>query len=464
MSRRLLQAWAGTLRRFGGERAIVQAADGRSLTFRELDARATAWLAACGSSPRALAGRAVVFALPNGIGWFEVFLGLVRAGAVAVPLDAAEPPAAQQRLAEALRAGFRWDGSKLVKLEGARRYRDPSISLIKLTSGTTGAPRPLVFTAAQLLADGRQVTATMGLDRRDLNYALIPLGHSYGLGNLTVPLLAQGVPLVCGSAPLPHAIAADFARWRPTVFPGVPVLWRALAEAAATSAQASAARGGGAPGIALTSLRLGITAGAPLPPEVAHQFAIRFGRRLHNFYGSSETGGIAYDATGRATLAGGAGRALRGVSLTVRRGQRLRVCSAAVATHGNRDRVGRLGCWLMPDRVVVGVHGELTLLGRRGAIVKISGRRVNLAEVVAGLRQLAGVRDAWVGVCGGIDPVLGAVIATERTVPDLRAALHAGTAAWKIPKKIVTVPMLPVTVRGKSDTRALRAIAFGPGV
>ena len=33
---------------------------------------------------------------------------------------------------------------------------------------------------------------------------------------LTLALLAHGVPLVCGASPLPHAIAADFARWRPT--------------------------------------------------------------------------------------------------------------------------------------------------------------------------------------------------------------------------------------------------------
>src|SRR4029079_11036810 len=110
-----------------------------------------------------------------------------------------------------------------------KRFRDPSICLIKLTSGTTGKPRALVFTAKQLLADARQVTATMGIRPRDLNYALIPLGHSYGLGNLTLPLLAHGVPLVCGSSPLPQAMAGDFARWHPTVFPGVPTMWRALA-------------------------------------------------------------------------------------------------------------------------------------------------------------------------------------------------------------------------------------------
>jgi acyl-coenzyme A synthetase/AMP-(fatty) acid ligase len=444
MSHVLLQAWERTLGRRGGDRAVVQAVDGVAVTFRELDARASSWLAAHAPEPAQLDGRAVVFAAANGIGWLEIFLGLLKAGAVAVPLDSAEPPLAQRRLAASLRAGCWWDGAKLDALAGARRYRDPAVCLIKLTSGTTGQPRALVFTAGQLLTDGRQVMSTMGIRRGDLNYALIPLGHSYGLGNLTVPLVAQGVPLVCGTAPLPHAIAADFARWRPTVFPGVPALWRTLA----------------ASNLTLPGLRLGISAGTPLPQEVARDFLARCGRRLHSFYGSSETGGIAYDRTGEAALAGGVGRAMRGVRLTKLAGARLQVSSAAVLTHGNHRRVGKLGAWIMQDRVALDARGDVTLLGRRGTTVKIAGRRVNLAEVSDRLRRLPGVREAWVGVSGGIEPVLGAVVATESTAAELRAALLADTAAWKIPKKLIVVAALPVTARGKTDSRALQAMTF----
>ena len=442
MSHALLQAWEKTLRRRGGDRAVVQAVDRVTVTFRELDERSSAWLRVHVPEPARLTGRAMVFAAANGIGWLEIFLGLLKAGAVVVPLDPAEPPEAQRRLAAALRAAGWWDGTKLVTFPETRRYRDPSICLIKLTSGTTGRPRALVFTAGQMLADGRQVTSTMGIGPRDLNYATIPLGHSYGLGNLTLPLIAQGVPLVCGTAPLPHAIAADFLRWRPTVFPSVPAVWRALA----------------ASNVALKSLRLGISAGAPLPPEVARDFAARFGRRLHSFYGSSETGGIAYDATGAATLKGGVGRALHGVKLAVRPRHPLQVSSAAVLTHGNRRRVGRRGAWVMPDLVSKDARGQLTLLGRRGNAVKIAGRRVNLAEVAARLRSRRGVRDVWVGVKAGPEPVLVAVVATARRAEDLRADLFTDTAGWKVPKKLVVVPALPVTARGKADLRALQAL------
>lgn len=429
-------------------RAIVEAGSGRSCTFGELDAGARAWLDSHGQERDGLRGRAVVFALGNGVRWLEIFIGLVHAGVVIVPLDAAEPVDAQRRLAESIRAGFWWDGHRLVALPNPRRFRDPQTCLIKLTSGTTGEPRPLVFTAAQMLADARQVTTTMGIRSGDLNYALIPLGHSYGLGNLTLPLLAHGVPLVCGAAPLPHAVAEDFRRWRPTVFPSVPALWRALAASDLNASE-------------LASLRLAISAGAPLAPEVAEAFATKFGRRLHSFYGSSETGGIAFDASGGATLKGGVGRAMRGVTLTALRGGRIRVASAAVMTQGNRQRGGGVGAWTPPDRAQIDARGQIVLLGRRGATVKIAGRRVNLGEVLARVRRLAGVREAWVGVSETGEATLGAAVVAQRTAGELKASLLADIAPWKVPKKWAVLAELPLTARGKLDTRRLRARLFG---
>ena len=441
MSRTLLSAWHQTLHRNGGKLAVVEASGGRTATFRELDEGASKWIAAHAPEASACRGRAVVFARPNGIAWLEIFLGLAKIGAIAVPLDAAEPTSVQLKIARSLRAAI-WNGTTLSGLQEARRYRNPALCFIKLTSGTTGEPRPLRFTAAQLLADGVQVTATMGIRKRDLNYALIPFGHSCGLGNLTMPLLAQGIPLVCGSAPLPHAIAEDFARWRPTVFPGVPAMWRALA----------------ASSISLDSLRLAISAGASLPPSVAQEFSTRFGRRLHNFYGSSETGGIAYDRAGRATLTGGVGRPLRGVTTRILSGSRLEIRSAAVFTVGNRRRQRTHGAWVVADRVSINSKGEFTLLSRRGQTVKIAGRRVNLMEVSNRLRQIQGVGEVWVGISTSSDPVLGAVVVTTKTAAELRTEMHADTAAWKIPKKLHLVAALPLTQRGKIDTRAVQAL------
>ncbi len=449
MSAALKAAWSETRTLRASMRALVEAGPGKVLCFEELHARALSWVESVGGVARALAGRPVAFALPNGAAWFDVFLGLLECGAVAVPLDAAEPAAALPRIAAELGGGYWWDGRSLRRTDGMRRFRDPEIALIKLTSGTTGRPRPLVFTGAELLADARQVMATMGITPGDLNYGLIPFGHSYGLGNLTLPLVAEGVPVVCGTAALPQAVAGDFAQWRPTVFPGVPALWRAL-----TLAEL--------PPDALAALRLGISAGAPLPPDVARSFAGRYGRTLHAFYGSSETGGIAYDREGQATLAGGIGRPMDGVTIRSLRGARIEVSSAAVARYGHRRRAGGVGARVMPDVVEVAADGSLTLRGRRGAIVKIAGRRVSLAEIERRLRSTPGVRDAWVGTDGAPEPTIGAAVATDQTPEQLRSALLADTAAWKIPKRLTVMPALPLTVRGKIDAFAVRRLLFGP--
>ena len=68
-----------------------------------------------------------------------------------------------------------------------------SCAVLKLTSGTTGAPRAIRFTAAQLAADCEQICDTMGISDRDVNFGVIPLSHSYGFSNLLTPLLLRGV-------------------------------------------------------------------------------------------------------------------------------------------------------------------------------------------------------------------------------------------------------------------------------
>jgi acyl-CoA synthetase (AMP-forming)/AMP-acid ligase II len=93
-------------------------------------------------------------------------------------------------------------------------------------------------------------------------------------------------------------------------------------------------------------------------------------------------------------------------------------------------------------------------------MVKIAGRRVSLTEVELRLRKLAGVREAWVQVGPGPNAMLGAALAADRTAAEIRAELLPTTAAWKIPKRWIVLPALPLTARGKVDTRALYARLF----
>jgi acyl-coenzyme A synthetase/AMP-(fatty) acid ligase len=437
MTPTLRTSWERTVRAAPAAVALCDATTGRVWTRGELAALGTAWAAAHGTEAT---GQRVVFAEPNGPEWFRVFLGLVECGAVVVALDPGEPPAVQRAVAGRIGAAFIWQGGQLAAVGPRRRGRQNGPRLFKLTSGSTGVPRALPFTDAQLLADGRQVCATMGIRRADLNLGCIPLGHSYGLGNLVVPLLAQGTALVSGAPVLPQALAAAIAAWRPTVFPAVPALLRALAASDIAPGQ-------------LRSLRTVISAGAPLAPEIARAFHGKFGRRIHNFYGSSETGGITYDRTGRAALAGaGVGRPLKGVRLQFGAGGRFWVQSPAV---GGRGR------FRPADRGELNARGELVLCGRAGRMVKIGGRRLDPAEVERVLRQLPGVHDALVEPHRERADTLAAAVATRRPAAEIRAGLQDRLASWKIPRKLLALAEFPLTARGKVDGPRLRVLLHG---
>ena len=444
MTSTLISAWEKTVAVAPNAIAITDAATGLQLTRTELDERAAAWRESHGAS---LAALPVVLSEPNGAAWFTVFLGLLKSNAIIVPLDPGEPLAAQLGTATSIRAAWLWSGGELRAVTPTRpRVRDAR-RLVKLTSGSTGMPRALAFTDEQMLADGRQICEGMDIRPDDINFGLIPFGHSYGLGNLVMPLLAQGTAIVCGAAAFPNAIAETVARWQPTIFPAVPALLRALANSEVSAAQ-------------LQSLRTVISAGAPLAPEVALAFETKFGRKIHNFYGSSETGGITYDASGDAARTGrSVGSPLPGVRLEVGRGGRFFVESAAVFTLGNRRRTAEgLGVHRPADIGAIGATGELTLIGRAGRFVKIAGRRLNLVEIEHALKRIPGVRDAFVIAHAERADALAAAVATEHSADALRATLRERLAAWKIPKKIVTLTAFPVTARGKTDTVRLRQL------
>jgi len=448
MNEPLHRLWGATVGRDPSAIALSDAGTGRSWTRAALAAAACGWAESFAreTGKTTPLRRRVAMSVPNGAEWLEVFLGLMASGAVPVPIDPSEPEGVQLATARSIGAAFLWREGRLHRLAGAARPPSPAPGargecLVKLTSGTSGAPKALPVTHAQMAADGRQVCESMGIGPDDSNLAAIPLGYSYGLGNLVIPLISQGTRIICISGALPHAIASDAARFRPTVFPAVPPLLRALVES-------------DLPAGSLSSLRLVISAGSPLAPEVARSFARKFGVRVHGFYGTSETGGIAFDRTGDATLAGrSVGTPLAGVRVALGNAGRFTVTSPSV--------VGR-GRFSPPDRAALSARGELILLGRTDRVVKVAGRRVDLAQVEAALRSVPGVRDAFVHMADGADAPLSAAVASRLSSSDIRRLLRARLASWKIPSRIVALAAFPATARGKTDAESLRQILGAP--
>jgi acyl-coenzyme A synthetase/AMP-(fatty) acid ligase len=380
-------------------------------------------------------GDRVAFCLPNGASWVALFLALQRLGLAAVPLDASLPGPACFEAAQSLRCRALYLEGKFHLLDHACPGKN-ALACIKVTSGTGGGPpKHVACRAEHLIADGSNIIRTMGIGPRDRNLAVIPLGHSYGLGNFVLPLILQGTPLVCAGRFVPRQLIEWIGHYRVTIFPSVPAIFRVLASLPLESR--------------LAPLRLAISAGAPLTGEVARAFFERYGLKIHNFYGSSETGGICYDRRGHATLLGrSVGKPLTGVRVTVRRGV-IQVESSAVAK--------RAGCWRVPDRGKWNDLGELVLLGRRGREANLGGKKVHPSEVERALRAVPGISDAivWPAAEAG-RAFLQAAVETRLPLANIQQELCARLPQWKLPKRYLLMPELPRTGRGKVDALALR--------
>ena len=434
----LWHAWEQTATAAPSAAAVIEARDG---TIHSRAALTAAALALTGRFPTSLAaGQVVAFAQGNGSRWLTLFLALQKIGGVALPLDASLPPGRWPDAARQLGAHWLWTPEGTwAGLSATALPLDGDFCLIKTTSGTSGQPRPLAFTSENMLADGRQIAATMAIGPRDRNLGAIPFGHSYGLGNLVLPLIAQGTAIVASDEILPDALAAQIERYRATVLPSVPAVLRALAESSVESA-------------ALRSLRRVVSAGAPLRGEVAATFRAKFGVPIQNFYGSSETGGICFDRTGDATAGGRSiGQPLEGVEVQLDEDNRVTVRSAAVVAPGQHT-LADLGAW--------NALGELTLTGRATPMANIGGKKVAPLEIERLLRGLDGVTDAWVGVgsrtTGGGDFLLAAV-ETARSRAEVQRALAERVPGWQVPRQWWVAPQLPRTARGKLDRQELEA-------
>jgi long-chain acyl-CoA synthetase len=431
----LWKLWLTVCRRQPRKVVVIDAASGRSWTAQALTEEAHGF----GESLREFRpGARVAFRVPNGASWFALFLALQRAGLAAIPLDNGLPEAGCRETAQRFGARALFLDGKFRSLHSVSRG-DKSVCCIKVTSGSGALPKAVACRASHLLADGRHIISTMKIRPRDINLGVIPLGHSYGLGNLVMPLILQGTAVACAGEYVPRQIIEWIASHRVTVFPGVPALFRVLAALPAGEGT-------------LDPLRTAISAGAALAPSVAQAFHGRFGRKIHNFYGASETGGICYDRTGAASLSGrSVGTPMDGVKVTVK-ARRVTVASAAVAT--------RAGSWRLNDYGEWNERGELALLGRVGQGANIGGKKVHPLEVERVLRALPGVTDAsvWLAQNNGRDS-LAAAVETSHTQAHIEKSLAEQLAAWKLPKHLIVLREFPRSTRGKVDNGALRQSA-----
>jgi amino acid adenylation domain-containing protein len=402
-------------------------------------------------------------------------LGILKAGAIHVPLDAASPAARLQKIIDACEPRLVLtpdepftDGDSDAPLEPAARPEDPAHILF--TSGSTGVPKGVVITHAGVMAFVEWGLAHFGLGATDRVSGYTPLHFDLSTYDI-FGAYAAGAELHLvppETALLPHRLARFIREAGLTQWFSVPSVLNYLAKADAV------AHGD------FPSLRRIMWCGEVLPtPALIHWMRRVPHARFTNLYGPTEaTIASSYYDVAACPESPAAhipiGRACGGEELLLVDGE---LCiggaglspgywrdpartAAAFVPHPRRAgeriyRTGDLGR-MRPD-------GLFELVGRADTQIKSRGYRIELGEIEAALGTLPGLRESavvaiptdgfeqWL-ICCAYVPLPG----TAPTPAALRAALARLVPGYMLPARWQRHAALPRNANGKVDRPRLK--------
>jgi benzoate-CoA ligase family protein len=450
----------------------------------------------------------ILICLLDTIDWPTAFLGAIKAGVVAVPVNTlmteddyrfmlADSRARVLVVSEALYPKFAALVARCPDLEhvvvsganahGHRRFEDmiaqaepdpytaptaaDEICFWLYTSGSTGKPKGAVHVHADLrLTEDLYGGPILGLKDTDVVYSVAKLFFAYGLGNaLTFPMSVGATTVLLPDRPTPDAVAGILTQHRVTAFFGVPTFY------AAFLASPAAPQG---PGLAL---RRCVSAGEALPPDVGRRWSERYGCDILDGLGSTEMlhiflsnrpGEVKYGTTGKPVpgydikLIGDDGEPVPQGEM----GELLvRGPTSAVMYWNNRtqSRATFLGEWTRSgDKYLQDDDGYFVYCGRGDDMLKVSGMYVSPFEVEGALQTHEAVLEcavvAWLDADDLVKPKAFVVLKEPRRAGDplaraLQDHVKATLAPFKYPRWIEFRADLPKTATGKIQRFKLRA-------
>jgi len=455
----------------------------RAMTFGQLREE----ISSCASflSARGVAERqAIGLLLPNSATFAAALLGIATIGSSAILFPPALPAAellqycqdtgtqivlsvpAHRALAET--AGGRIVGNGPGDLQVVRFDISPANTLQRgdflgqLTSGADHLPKVAIRTDAAVWNEIEDFADEIALTARDAVLVLSSIAHSYGLIGGTLAPLCRGGCVILRDRFVPHEVLDLIHHARPTILYAVPVVYRALTTAPSRGTEE------------LASLRLCFSAGAPLSRDVDDGFALRFGRRISQNYGTTEAGVICVRLAWTPRLRESVGRPVRhrivtivatdGRPLSPGSAGEVMVRSPALArgylegTHGRESaledgwfRTGDLG-WTDED-------GHLFLAGRASQIIHVGRETIDIAEVEGVIAALPGVQEvAVVRVTHHEkgDGLKAVVVAEGTAADDVLQHCQRHLPRIGVPKIVEFRTALPRTAAGKILRRVLR--------
>ena len=352
------------------------------------------------------------------------------------------------------------------------------LAAILYTSGSTGAPKGVMLTHANLTAGTRIVRSYLGIGPEDRILSVLPFSFDYGLNQL-LTVVEQGAQIVLLNFQLGDQIVRQLAMHRITGLAGVPTIWAILTRAAPSLVKTPLPHlryitnsGGAVPEATVRRLRellpttqvvlmYGLTEAfrsTYLPPDQVDRRPTSIGKAI------PETEVFVLNARGERAAPGEPGTLVhRGPTVSMGYWRRPEDTARVLRPNPLRPAVegGETVCW-SGDLVYADDEGYLYFVGRQDAMIKSAGYRISPSEVedvlmhVGAFRQVAviGVPDEWVGqrVCAVAVPAGDGV-----DVAAVLAEAARQLPPHMVPSRIDLVDELPVTPNGKVDVKRLVA-------
>jgi benzoate-CoA ligase len=349
---------------------------------------------------------------------------------------------------------------------------DDQPAFILYTSGSTGEPKGAVHRQSDIFyTNETYCQEVLRLREGDRLFSSSRLPFAYGLGNaFTFPLLNGRTTILCREKPTPEIISKVFADYRPTIFFGVPVVYRLLLDE--FNKQSNSV-------VDCSSLRLCISAGEALPAPLGEEWEKTFGVPILDGIGSTEMlhmwmsnheGENVYGSSGR-LLGGYEARLLDPEGKTVTAGVEgnlwVKGASAALEYWQRTETTQNtfVEGWVRTgDLYRQDTQGYWFHMGRSDDCFKSSGQWVSPVEVEGVLLRQEGVNR--VAVVEDFDddglPCACAFVVRSTTPGgiglerSLRELARASLPRFKRPRRYVFVDQLPYTATGKIQRFKLR--------
>ncbi|MGO4442898.1 AMP-binding protein [Mycobacterium sp. 2YAF39] len=425
--------------------------DTSQLTYRELTDRVA-------EAAHALDGqrRLVLLQARNDIPTLVHYLGAIAAGHVVLLVDARRDRTA---IEEIYAPDIVIDDRGIHHRHVEQRPLHDDLTLLMSTSGTTGSPKLVRLSHANLVANATVIAEYLDISETDRAATTLPMSYCYGLSVIHSHLLAGAGLILTDLSVVDEKFWELFRRHGATSFAGVPYTFELLASVGFDAAD-------------LPHLRYVTQAGGRMPPERVHRFAElaqHTGFELFVMYGATEaTARMSYLPPELAlSRPNTIGIPIRGGSFTVEpldgwpgddvgelvyRGPNVMMGYA----HGQDDlALGKTVETLRTGDIARRCpDGLYEVVGRNSRFVKMYGLRIDLQQVEAALRA-----KGMPAFCTSDDDLIVVAAAGSHTERDIQraAATAAGVPAGAV--RAAAVEELPLLPSGKPDYETVRSLA-----